>query len=80
MKNITVSGDEKIHRRARIRAAELDKSLSAVVRDFLIEFSGGETDYDRRKNLQRKTLESIRSFRAKDRLKRDEIHDRDAIR
>jgi plasmid stability protein len=76
MKNITVTIDEKLHRRARVRAAELDKSLSAVVREFLIEFAGGETDYERRKSLQQKTLESIRSFRAKDRLSREEIHDR----
>jgi len=32
MKNITVTVDDEVHRRARIRAAELDTSLSAVVR------------------------------------------------
>ena len=35
MKNITVSVDEETHRLARIRAAELDTSVSALVRDFL---------------------------------------------
>ena len=35
MKNITVSVDEEIHRMARIRAAELDTSVSALVREFL---------------------------------------------
>jgi hypothetical protein len=80
MKNITVTIDEKVHRRARVRAAELDKSLSAVVKEFLIEFAGGETDYERRKTLQKTTIESIRFFRAKDRLTREELHDRDAIR
>ena len=35
MKNITVSVDEETHRRARIRAAELDTSVSALVRDYL---------------------------------------------
>ncbi len=35
MKNITVSVDEQTHRLARIRAAELDTSVSALVRDYL---------------------------------------------
>ena len=35
MKNITVSVDEETHRLARIRAAELDTSVSALVRDYL---------------------------------------------
>ena len=35
MKNITVSVDEKTHRIARIRAAQLDTSVSALVRDYL---------------------------------------------
>ena len=35
MKNITVSVDEDTHRLARIRAAELDTSVSALVRQFL---------------------------------------------
>ena len=35
MKNITVSVDEETHRLARIRAAELDTSVSAMVRQYL---------------------------------------------
>ena len=35
MKNITVAVDEKTHRMARIRAAELDTSVSALVRQYL---------------------------------------------
>ena len=35
MKNITVSVDDETHRRARIRAAELETSLSALVRAYL---------------------------------------------
>jgi len=35
MRNITVSIDEETHRLARIRAAELDTSLSALVRGYL---------------------------------------------
>ncbi len=35
MKNITVSVDEETHRSARIRAAELGTSVSALVRNYL---------------------------------------------
>ena len=35
MKNITVSVDEETHRLARIRAAELGTSVSALVRGYL---------------------------------------------
>ena len=35
MRNITVSVDEETHRLARIRAAELDTSVSALVRNYL---------------------------------------------
>lgn len=79
MKNITVSVDEEVHRRARIRAAECDTSLSAAVREFLISYAGGETEYERRKRLERTTLASIRSFSAGDRLRREEAHGRDAL-
>jgi plasmid stability protein len=80
VKNITVSIEEDLHRRARVRAAELDTSLSSVVREFLIQFAGGETDFERRKRLQAETLASIKNFRAGDRLTREEIHDRRALR
>ena len=44
MKNITVSIDEKTHRLARIRAAELDTSVSALVRNYLRSLVGNDAD------------------------------------
>jgi hypothetical protein len=35
MKNVTVALDDEVHRQARIRAAELGTSLSALVKDYL---------------------------------------------
>lgn len=35
MKNVTIAIDEETHRLARIRAAELGTSLSALVKDYL---------------------------------------------
>jgi plasmid stability protein len=42
MKNVTIALDDETHRRARIRAAELGTSLSALVKDYLTTLSGGE--------------------------------------
>jgi len=78
MKNITVSLDDNVYRRARIKAAELDTSVSALVKKYLVELAGQETDFERRKRLQDEILAKIRGrgFSAKDRLTRDEVHKR----
>lgn len=80
MRNITVSIHDELYRRARVRAAELDTSVSAVVREFLSGFAGEGTEYDRRKRLEVETLKSIEAFRGADRLGREEVHERDALR
>lgn len=71
--------DDEVYRRARIRAAEANTSVSALVRGFLVTLSGDESDFDRRVRLQQETLASIRAFRAADRLSREEVHDRRAL-
>lgn len=80
MRNITVTVPEETYRRARIRAAELDTSVSALVRRFLDEVAGKESEFERRRRLQDEVLASVKRFRAADRLKRDEVHDRRALR
>jgi plasmid stability protein len=80
VKNITVSLPDAVYRRARIKAAERDTSVSALVREFLVSLAEDETDFERRQRLQNEVLASIKSFRAGDRARRDEIHDRDAVR
>jgi plasmid stability protein len=80
VRNVTVSLDDEVYRRARVKAAERDTSLSALVRDFLISLGEEETDFERRKRLQDEVLRSIVAFRADDRLSRDEAHDRRALR
>ena len=80
MKNVTVSLPDEVYRRARILAAERDTSLSALVRELLMKLGQEETDRERRKRLQAEVLSSIGKFSAADRLRRDEVHDRDALR
>ena len=80
MKNITVSVSDDIYRKARVRAAELDTSVSALVRGFLEQVTGKESEFERRRRLQQEVLASIGQFRAADRLSRDEAHERRAVR
>jgi plasmid stability protein len=74
--NITVSLPEDVYRRARIRAAEQNTSVSAMVRQFLIEAGTAETDFERRRRLQDEVLSTLARFSARDRLTREEVHDR----
>ena len=79
MKNITVSLPDDVYRRARMTAASRDTSVSALVREFL-EALDAEGDFARRVKLEREVLASVKRFRAGDRLKRDTIHERRAVR
>jgi plasmid stability protein len=44
VKNITVAVDDEVYRQARIKAATWDTSVSALVRDFLIQLSADDRD------------------------------------
>jgi hypothetical protein len=76
VKNITVSLDDDIYRLARITAAERDTSVSALVKNFLVELASGKSDFQRLKDEERGLRETVTAFRAADRLTRDEIHRR----
>jgi len=79
MRNITVSVPEEVYRQARIRAAEQGQSVSALVAGFLSELGDAEREFERLLAQQEEVFGRIESFRAEDRLSRDELHDR-AIR
>ncbi|KAF2991655.1 hypothetical protein OGR47_08915 [Methylocystis sp. MJC1] len=76
MKNITVTVDDDTYRRARVKAAAEDTSISAVVRRFLIDFAASETEFERLKREEQELRAQISTFRAADRLSRDDIHAR----
>ena len=78
MKNITVSIDDETYRRARIKAAEQDTSVSALVKRFLTELASGESDRERLKREERELRSRIAGFSAGNRLPRDDAHGRDA--
>ena len=76
MKNITVSLPDDVYRRARIKAAEHDTSVSALVREFLWRVANDPGDAERRRQLQDEVIASITAFRAGDRLGRADVHAR----
>lgn len=76
MKNITVSVDDDTYRRARMKAAEQDTSVSALVRQFLSDIATIETEAERLRREEAVLRASIKLFRAGDRLSRDKLHDR----
>ena len=77
MKNITVSVDDDTYRRARIIATQRDTSVSALVKRFLVELAGRESDVERLKSEERALRERITDFRASDQLSRDTVYERD---
>ena len=94
MRNITVSVDDATYRRARIRAAELDTSVSALVREYLSGRTGGlftEQAAARRQESHEAYLKRLNDFfadwdargvglRGFHRMTREEVHDRQRAR
>jgi hypothetical protein len=76
MKNITVTVDDDTYRRARVRAAKLETSVSALVRKFLSDFASSESEFDRRKREEAVLRGKIGAFSGADRLSRDVLHNR----
>lgn len=74
MKNITISVDDETYRRARIKAAEKDTSVSALVKQFLNDIAGSETQNERLKREEKALRAAIRDFRATNNISRDELH------
>ena len=77
MKNITVSLDDETYRRARIKAAEANTSVSALVKRFLTDIASGESRFEQLKRQERELRALVTDFDASDRLSRDEVHERD---
>jgi len=77
MKNITVTVDDEVYRRARVKAAERDTSVSALVKQYLVELASEEPSTRRLEREERELRARIRGFAAGNRLSRDEVHGRD---
>ena len=84
MKHITVTVEDALYRRARIRAAALDTTVTGLVRAYLVREAGTPSTFARLEQQQDAMLNEImrtsRGFSAARRLARDQAHDRGALR
>lgn len=91
MKTISVSVDDETHRLARVRAAETGTTVSAMMRDMLLEIlrkpatlAPAETEPVRRARLLGEVLEKFRregiGVDTSQLLTREELYDRNAAR
>jgi hypothetical protein len=74
MKNVTVTVDDETYRRAHMKAATRDTSVSVLVQRFLTELAAEESDTERLKKEERELRARIVAFTAGDRLSRDDVH------
>ena len=77
MKNITVAIDDETYRRARIKAAERGTSVSALVKRFLAQLAKEPDDRQRLRQAEDLVRQEIAGFRAGDRLRREDLHNRE---
>lgn len=80
MKNITLSVPDDVYRKARLAAARRETSVSALVAEILDELATGRSKHANRSAAIDAAFDAISSFRASDRLTRDQIHDRASMR
>jgi hypothetical protein len=74
VKNVTVSLPDEVYRKARIKAAERNVSLSSLVRRFLESLAEEEGEFKRLERLQEESYAKIDRFTASDRVKREELY------
>lgn len=76
MANLTITVDDQLLRKARVRAAELGTSVNAVLRDYISVWVGGNDS--RQRAVERLLRRSKRAMSAGGgrRWTRDELHER----
>ncbi len=73
--NITITIDDEVVRRARIRALEQGTSVNALLREYLESYAGADEERDARTRLVRLAREShASSGRAGRTWTREELH------
>ena len=76
MANLTLKIDEKLLRRARIRALEQGTTVNELVRNYLSQYAVPRADRVRALRRFLEIAERARGSSGGRKLKRDELHDR----
>ena len=76
MANLTITIDDEILKRARLRATEQGTSVNAVVREYLEQYAGSRSAQEQALGKLLALSEKSRSRRGRRTWIRDELHDR----
>ncbi len=76
MSNLTITIDDEVLRRARVRAAEQDTSVNSVLRDYLEAYAASGATWEQAADAILRLSSQSRSGRGDARWTRDELHDR----
>ncbi|MBY0447530.1 MAG: hypothetical protein K2P95_02475 [Hyphomonadaceae bacterium] len=78
MPNITIAIDEETYRAARMKAAAQGSSISALVKEFLVELTTRDARFEALARDEDAIRARIDSFDASDRLTREELYRHEA--
>ena len=76
MANLTVTVDDEVLKRARLRATEQGTSVNAVVRDYLEQYAGTRSAQEQALLKLLELSEQARSKRGRRKWNRDDLHER----
>ena len=80
VKNVTVSLPDEVYRKARVKAAERNTSLSSLVRASLESLADDEGEFKRLERLQEESYAKIERFQGSDRVSREDLYRRGDLR
>jgi len=75
MSNLTITIDDEILRRARVRAAEQDTSVNSILRNYLEAYAAAGATWEKAADTILRLSSQSRSGRGDARWTRDELHD-----
>jgi plasmid stability protein len=76
MANLTITIDDELLKRARLRATEQGTSVNAVVRDYLEQYAGTRSAQEQALAKLLSLSEQAQSKRGRRKWTRDELHER----
>jgi plasmid stability protein len=76
MANLTITLDDEVLHRARLRALEQDTSVNALLREYLEAYAATRTTWDQATDAILQLSARSRSARGDRRWTRDELHER----
>jgi plasmid stability protein len=76
MANLTITIDDEILHRARVRATEQDRSVNGLLREYLEAYAAAGQTWEQAAEAILKLSAKSRSGRGEGRWTRDELHER----